>query len=185
VEVIPTVFNRMIVGSKVRLREKRITDAVDDYAWETDPELAELDAAVPPAISFSRYVSDYTSGLRYLFPSRYSFAIETMDGKHIGNCLCYQVDKAKGEAELGIIIGDRDYWNKGYGTDAVATLLNYVLRQANFDRVYLKTLDWNIRAQRCFQKCGFTPCGELLRDGHRFVLMEVHRREWERSRSEF
>ena len=80
---------------------------------------------------------------------RHRFAVETLDGKHIGNCAYYGVNETKGEAELGIMIGDRDCWDKGYGADAVGTLLDYIFRRTNLKRIHLKTLDSNIRAQKC------------------------------------
>jgi len=103
----------MIADSKVRLREKRLADATVDYVWKIDPELNQLDAAPLLSISFQQYLSEYTRELRYPPPTRKRFAIETLDGKHIGNCTYYGIDKAKGEAELGIMIGDRNYWDKG------------------------------------------------------------------------
>ncbi len=169
----------MINGNKIILRKKRLDDAQNDYLWQTDPELARLDALPPVTIPFNEYLSAYTNELRYSAPSRHSFAVETLDGKHIGNCVYYNVNEAKGEAELGIMIGNRDYWDKGYGTDAVTTLIDHIFGNTNFKRIYLKTLDSNARAQKCFQKCCFTPCGHLDRDGFRFVLMEIHRKEWQ------
>jgi len=168
----------MITGAKVRLRDKRLADARNDYAWQTDAELVELDAAQPLAISFPRYLFNYASELHYLPPTSHRFAVETLDGKHIGNCTYYNIDEEKGEAELGIMIGDRNYWNKGYGTDIITTLVNHIFRETNLNRLYLKTLHWNRRAQQCFQKCGFTPCGHLYRDGHHFIMMELHRNQW-------
>jgi RimJ/RimL family protein N-acetyltransferase len=173
----------VIIGNKVRLREKRLADAQNDYSWQTDPELARLDAAPQLAITFSEYLSNYTSELRYLSSVKYSFAVEVLDGKHIGNCVYYGVNKTNGEAELGIVLGNRDYWDKGYGTDAVNTMVNYIFYQTNLNRIYLKTLDWNTRAQKCFQKCGFTPYGHMVRDGFNFVLMEIHRKRWEEHKS--
>jgi len=166
----------MIIGSKVILRAKRLADARDDYTWQTDPELARLDAAPLLAVPFSQYLSDYVSELHYPPLTRRRFAIETLDGKHIGNCTYYGINEAKGEAELGIMIGDRNCWDKGYGADAVDTFLNYIFCRTNLKRIYLKTLDSNIRAQKCFQKCGFTLCGHLVKDGFSFVLMEIHRK---------
>ncbi|MFC2003025.1 GNAT family N-acetyltransferase [Chloroflexota bacterium] len=174
----------MITGSMVRLREKRITDALDDYTWQTDPELAKLDALPVLTLTFRQYISNYTAELLYASATKQQFAIETLNSKHIGNCTYYSIDEAKGEGELGIIIGDRDYWDKEYGTDAVNTLVNHVFRQTNLQRIHLKTLDWNIRAQKCFQKCGFTSCGESVKDGHKFVLMELHRSQWEKKQEE-
>jgi RimJ/RimL family protein N-acetyltransferase len=173
----------MVVGSKIKLREKKLSDARKDYQWQTTPELVRLDATPPLKISFSQYLLDYTSFLRHLNPIRRAFAIETFYGKHIGNCVYYNINEAKEEAELGIMIGDRDYWNKGYGTDVVNTLINHVFRETNLERIYLKTLDWNQRAQKCFQNCGFTPYDYLNRDGYNFVLMELRRNQWEEKKS--
>ena len=169
----------ILSGSKVRLRAKRLADAHDDYTWQTDPELAQLDAAPLLRMPFPQYLSDYVSELYYPSLSKRRFAIETLDGKHIGNCAYYGINDAQSEAELGIMIGDRNYWDKGYGADTVNTLLGYIFRRTSLNRIYLKTLDSNIRAQKCFQKCGFTPCGRLVKDGFSFVLMEIYRRQWQ------
>ena len=169
----------MITGTKIKLRDKRAADALDDYTWRTDLELAQLDATPPLTITFPQYLSDYASALRYPSPTRLPFAVETLDGKHIGNCVYYNINDTKGEAELGIMIGDRDYWDKGYGSDAVTTLVSYIFRQTNLKRIYLKTRDSNRRAQRCFRKCGFTPYGHLSKDGYSFTLMELHRKQWQ------
>lgn len=168
----------MILGEKIRLRAKRLSDAHNDYQWQTDPELARLDATPLLTISFSKYLADYTKALRQPPANRHTFAIETFDGKQIGNCVYYNVDRTKGEAEVGIMIGHRQYWGKGYGTDAVTTLVNYIFRETNLKRLYLKTLEWNQSAQKCFRKCGFMPCGHMLKDGYNFVLMGLHRQEW-------
>ena len=169
----------MITSSKIILRQKSLSDAWDDYTWEADPELAQLDATPVVTVTFSQYLSDYTNGLHNSLPTSQRFAIDTLDNKHIGNCSCYHISETNSEAELGIMIGSRDYWNKGCGTDAVTTLVNYIFRETKLNRIYLKTLESNIRAQRCFQKCGFTPCGHLVKDGFNFVLMEIYRNQWQ------
>jgi len=164
----------MIVGKKIILREKKLADARADYAWETDPELAQLDAAPVLVITFSEYFSEYAAQLNN--PQRVSrrYSIETLSGEHIGNCSYYNINEDGGEAELGIMIGNRDYWNNGYGTDAVNTLVNHIFRHTNLKRIYLKTLKSNNRAQHCFQKCGFIPCGNMDRNGYSFSLMEIY-----------
>ena len=168
----------MIISSKIILRDKKLADAPDDYAWQIDPELAYLDAASLLTTTFQEYLSDYASQLRYPLSTRHQFAIDTPDGKHIGNCVYYGVNETKGEAELGIMIGDRDFWDKNYGTDAVTTLVSHIFHQTNLKRIYLKTLDSNSRAQKCFQKCGFTSYGHRAKGGFSFLLMEIHREQW-------
>jgi len=159
-------------GRRVILRCKRLSDAKDDYAWRSDEELARYDAALPLRISFSDFLASLLAQLRYPDPGRRSYAIEDESGRHIGNAMYYNLREALGEAELGITIGDRRYWGQGYGSDAVQALVKLVFREKGLRRMFLHTLDWNVRAQRCFQKAGFVPCGLVQRDGRSFLLME-------------
>ena len=172
----------VIAGLKTRLREKKLSDVRNDYRWQSDAELAKLDAAPTIIMSFAIYLLDYASALHQHDHYRYPLAIETLDGRHIGNCTCYDINEKKGEAQLGIMVGDRDYWDKGYGADVVNTLVDHVFNVTHLNRLCLKTLDWNKRAQKCFAKCGFTPCGQLKRDGHNFMLMEMKREQREKRR---
>ncbi len=165
-------------GAKIILRDKRLEDAEKDYRWRSDPEIARLDAALPLTMSFERYLKLFEDQLRYPTPGSHHFATETLDGKFIGNCMYYDLDSVNMEAELGIVIGDRDYWSNSYGYDAVTTLLEYMFSVRNLKRVYLHTLDWNERAQRCFSKSGFQPVRTVRRMSQDFILMEVLRDDW-------
>ena len=169
----------MTADDKTKLREKRLSDARCDYGWQTDPELAALDAVSPLPFSYSEYLARYAAELRHPSPRRRRFAIETREGEHIGNCTYYAINHQRGEAELGIMIGNRDYWDKGYGADAVKNLLKFIFSETRLNRIYLKTLVDNSRAQKCFARCGFNPCGQLKRDGYSFTLMELYRRQWQ------
>ena len=162
------------------LREKRLEDAINDYAWRSDEKLARLDAAPLLRIPFGAFLAIYAEELANPNPNpqRCRFAIETPEGKHIGNCMYYDIFEGKGEAKLGVIIGDRNYWDQGYGADAIATLLDHIFNTTALLRISLNTLDWNLRAQRCFLKCGFTPCGLMDRHNHSFIVMEICRISW-------
>lgn len=163
-----------LAGNKVTLRPRRLRDAISDYQWRRDAELCRLDATQPTTSSFEEYLR-LADGAPSHFSQSCHFAIESLDGKHIGNCSYFGIDETSGEAEIGIMIGDKAYWNQGYGADAMRTALNYIFSQTNLKRIHLKTLDWNVRAQKCFEKCGFTPCGRLSRGEYFFLLMEIHR----------
>lgn len=169
----------MIIANKIRLRAKNIEDARNDYRWQMDPELAELDASPLRELSFSQFLSEYSFDLHYPIPDRRELAIETPEGLHIGNCVFYNIDMQQGETELGILIGEREYWGKGYGAAAVNALLEHIFTSTGIDRVYLKTLDWNIRAQKCFRKCGFREFEHMERNGYSFMRMEIYRQEWD------
>ncbi len=169
-------------GEKVVLREKSLEDAPSDYAWRTDEELARLDATGPIRMSYKDFLSHSREEIMFSSATSKRLAIDTLDGKHIGNCMCYDIDVKKGEAELGIMIGDREHWSQGYGADSVKTLLEHIFTETPLRRIYLHTLTWNDRARRSFAKSGFRDVKTIRRSGMDFVLMEVRREEWQRRR---
>ena len=181
----PREFGKAVItGRSVVIREKRPADAIDDYAWRTDEELAQLDATHPLKMSSEEFIRYSEEELLYANPSSKRLSIDTLDGHHIGNCMYYDISAKRGEAELGIMIGDRNYWGKGYGTDSVDALLRYIFTATPLNRIYLHTLDWNLRARRCFTKSGFREVKKVRRSGMDFILMEVRRPEWEGRRTD-
>jgi len=89
-----------------------------------------------------------------------------------------------GEGFAGIGIGDRDYWGKGYGTDAMKVILRYAFQELNLRRVALDTFEYNPRAIRSYEKAGFlhegAVRGYIFREGRRWDLlfMGILREEW-------
>ncbi|MCH7653586.1 MAG: GNAT family N-acetyltransferase [Chloroflexi bacterium] len=167
-----------VKGEKVILREKRIEDAPEDYAWRVDEELARLDATRPLRMSYADFQRFSQEEMGYPSPRSKRLAIDTHDGTHIGNIMYYDIDLRRKESELGIMIGDRDYWGKGYGTDSVDSLLGHIFINTEITRVYLHTLEWNERARKSFAKSGFKEVKKVRRSGMDFVLMEIWRSDW-------
>ena len=167
-----------LYGGRIILRDKRSDDAENDYRWRSDPELARLDAAIPLTMSFERYLKLFEDQMKYPTPGSHHYSIDTLDDRFIGNCMYYDMDTVNLEAELGIVIGDRDYWSDGYGYDAVTTLLDHMFNARKLKRVYLHTLEWNGRAQKSFSKCGFNAVRPVRRMAHDFILMDVLRDDW-------
>jgi RimJ/RimL family protein N-acetyltransferase len=166
------------VGDLVVLRAKKFSDVDRDYSWRSDPELAELDATTPIRLSIDEYGRHYRDEINYPSPWSARYAIETNEGVHIGNAMYYDIDRSKSQCELGIMIGNRDYWSRGYGTDAVLTLLRAIFEEAALQRVYLHTLAYNERAQKSFRKAGFTDLEPVHRDRKDFLKMEVFSETW-------
>ncbi len=164
-------------GRLTIIRRKRLADAVDEYRWRRDPELAEYDASRPVSSSFEDYQRNWSFDYRFTDVAARSFAIEDGAGGHIGNIMYYNIDRTRGEAEIGISIGERRCWSRGYGSDALMVMVRSLFGPGGLSRLYLHTLEWNERAQRSFQKAGFMVCGTSWRDGHTFLVMEL-RREW-------
>jgi RimJ/RimL family protein N-acetyltransferase len=167
-------------GIKVALHEKSPDDTWNDYLWRIDEELSELDAARPLTMPYEQFLPIHKEEIRYPAPRSHRFAIMTLeDGTHIGNCMYYDLDLRRREAELGIMVGDRAYWNGGYGTEATGLLVDHLFEELELERVYLKTLEWNIRAQNSFIKSGFRQYGWGNQGRYRFMLMEIKLPEWD------
>ncbi len=96
------------------------------------------------------------------------------------------INWASGESIVGIGIGDRNDWGKGYGTDAMRVILRFAFEELNLHRVFLNTFEYNPRALRAYEKCGFKHEGRvrgmLNRDGKRWdvIYMGILREEWEK-----
>ncbi len=88
------------------------------------------------------------------------FAIEA-DGKCIGQCALFDFQTTSMVCELGIAIGDKDYWGRGYGREAVNLLLDYGFRYHNLRRVILQVHSRNERAIKAYKACGFVEEGRL------------------------
>ena len=170
-------------GVKVRIREKRETDIRNEYSWRIDPELSRLDATRPMTMSYEDFFRYSREEMQFPNYRSKRLAVETLEGIHIGNIMYYDLDMRIRQAELGIMIGDKEYWSSGYGTDTVNTLLRHLFTTLELDKVYLHTLSWNYRAQASFNKSGFKSVRDVKRGGQDFILMEVLRPDWEKSQS--
>jgi RimJ/RimL family protein N-acetyltransferase len=119
-----------------------------------------------------------------------TFVVYTLDGdKAIGFVGLNGISWNNRDAWVGIGIWDAEYRGKGYGTDAMRLALRYAFTELNLHRVTLGVFEYNPRAQRSYQKAGFTLEGrvrqELNRNGQRWdgLYMGILREEWEKKRN--
>ena len=116
------------------------------------------------------------------------FAIETLDGKLVGDCGLRNIDWKSRKAEFFITIGEKQFWDKGFGTDALRIVIRLAFDKMNLNRVWLTVLVDNPRAVRCYEKCGFVREGLLRQESfvdgkYRDVLMmAILREDYERTR---
>lgn len=162
---------------RVRLRHKHPGDALNDFLWRRDPEIARFDGAMPLARSFSEFLEYFERTLLFADPERGMLAIETAGGTQIGNIMFYNADGARYSAELGVCIAMSPYRGQGLGTEAVVAFVRYIWNELPFRMLYLHTLEWNEPAIHCFEKAGFHRTARVLRKRQWFLRMEV-RREW-------
>lgn len=165
----------VVAGRRCYLRRKRLADAENDYRWRRDPELARLDGREPETDEFDEFVERMRTELEFPPAGWRMFAIESEDGRHVGNLLMYHLDQGHGSCELGISIGEADDRGRGIGKDAVTAFLRHAWTSLGMRMVYLHTFEWNETAIRCFLDCGFKPATGL--SGGALRRYEA-RREW-------
>lgn len=151
-------------GKLVRLRGYEKSDLAAVMKWLHDDEVTNfISAVVFPASSIEeeRFIEAVASGKD---PSNKEFAIETLaDRKYIGGIGLHNINWLSRNARLGIVIGDKEYWGRGFGTDAVKLLLGLAFEKMGLHRVELVVFTFNQRAITCYEKCGFRREG-VLRD---------------------
>ena len=115
------------------------------------------------------------------------FVIE-VEGVVIGTCGLTHFSNDHRHCMLGISIGDKDYWGKGLGEDAMTVLLDYAFDHLNMHRVHLGVFSTNPRAQGLYRKLGFVDEGvdreAVFKDGRYIdnIRMSILDREWKQSR---
>jgi len=117
----------------------------------------------------------------------FSFGIFDKESKKlIGDIGISLIDSKNKHAEIGMAIGDKNYWSKGYGTDLVKTILKFCFEELELNKVYLDVWEENKRAIGCYLKCGFKKDGVLrehvFKDGkyHDKWIMSILKKEWKK-----
>lgn len=174
-------------GELVRITgEEPEARAKVEVRWQRDTEFARLANGDPSMLeSEKKLKEDFEKQNKDGFnPQRYSFSVRTLDGdQHIGFFGLW-VDLIHGEAWVGIGIGEREFWGKGYGTDMMKLCLRYAFTELNVHRVSLGVHEYNPRAYRSYEKAGFrlegTTRKDIIRDGNRTdsLWMGILREEW-------
>ena len=168
----------IITGEKTILRPKLKSDIKNDYSWRTDSELSELDATIPINLSFEQFERISINDLSKSSPWSEKFSIDNLNKDHIGNCMLYDINSWEKSCEFGIMIGNKSFWNSGYGTDASRNLLFYIFNHTEINEVYLHTLQRNLRAQKSFQKAGFENPKEIKKGRFELIKMSTKRDIW-------
>jgi RimJ/RimL family protein N-acetyltransferase len=85
--------------------------------------------------------------------------VERASGRPIGRCLLFGLNKTDRSTEVGIFIGDKGSWGKGYGTEAMRLLLDYAFNLLNLHSVMLGVYSFNERAFSLYRRLGFREIG--------------------------
>jgi diamine N-acetyltransferase len=175
----------MIYGERIRLRHVEREDLPKFVDWLNDPEVRHGLAMYLPLSSAEE--ENWFAELLKRPGDEQPLVIEVRGEAGwamIGNSGFFRFDWRNRNAELGIMIGDKTYWNQGYGTEAVRLLLRHGFTTLNLHRVFLRVFENNPRAIRAYEKAGFVHEGRMRQaeyhDGQYWdvLLMSVLSPEW-------
>ena len=180
--------SNLFTGHLIRLAALDAEASAEWFArWDRDMEYMRLLDSDPRHLLTAKQIKaeiekQETAG------QEIAFAIRTLaDDRLIGFVDLDGFNRAHGDSFVGIGIGDRAYWGRGYGTDTMRVLLRYAFTELNLFRVSLDVFSYNLRAVRSYEKAGFMVEGRqrqaLCRDGqhHDLIFMGVLRDEWLRT----
>lgn len=172
--------------AEVRLRPIRMSDAERCFTWVNDPEVARyLGLTQAPAT-----VAEEKAWIGKVLGEKDQqrvFVIEDEEGRGIGTCGLRGIDREAGYALLGIVIGERRRWDRGYGTAATRALVGYAFGELGLGEVRLSCHPSNRRAVRCYEKAGFEVVeGERGEDslGRAQVRMVIRREQCDKTHAE-
>jgi len=151
-------FQRMC-GEKCYLSPPDDSDSERIKTWDNDLEVllgASMDGVSTPASALHR-----TPGQAAKLLDHMMMIVDLETDTPIGWCALFYQIPANRHALLGIIIGDKSYWGRGYGEEAVRLILDYGFNVLNLNSVELGVYAFNRRAIRCYEKVGFRRIGVL------------------------
>ena len=127
--------------------------------WNIDSDYTRLADIGPSYLYARKTIEDWIDEMN---DGSSEFAIRAIaEDKVIGDIGLGDFDRSSGTAWVGIGIGDPDFRGKGYGTDAMRIILRYAFEELNLHRVNLSVFEFNQRAIRSYEKCGFKYEGIL------------------------
>lgn len=169
-------------GNKVTLRPlRKATDVEACLRWINDPDINRYLIMFLPVMQqaeeewFDRLSKD---------EHNIALAIETLEGTLIGTMGLHQISWRDRIATTGALIGEKEYWGKGYGTDAKMTLLNFAFNSANLRKICSSVIAFNTRSLQYNLNCGYQIEGrrrkQFFRNGRYWdeILLAVFKKDW-------
>ncbi len=147
-----------ITSERHFIRPFKTSDAELWQTWDTDPE---VQAFMPEPRST---VQDITAQYEYINECEndeegFYWSIETVDGVTIGTVALTEFNEYHGVANLGIVIGNKEYWGKGVATEVITAVVHYAFEHLNIFSISAEIEEGNIPMMKALEKVGFKQDG--------------------------
>lgn len=151
--------NPYLIGENIYLRIITEADLTLRYRdWFNDAEVCKGNSHH----RFPNYEEDMRTYYERIIKSRENLILAICDkvtDLHIGNVSLQDINPVNRSAEFAIVIGDKNYWGKGVGTEAMRLIVSHGFRELNLNRIELGTFDDNIGMEKLAMKNGFKKEG--------------------------
>ncbi|MFN0049817.1 MAG: GNAT family N-acetyltransferase [Cytophagales bacterium] len=152
-------YSKKLIGQKCYLAPVRVEDAEKYFEWLNDLEVSVNLRTYSQQIPFE-IDKEYLEKFAKNQTEDYLFGIISKDTDTlIGNCALMNPDFINRNAELGVFVGDKNFWGKGIGTEATLLLLDFGFNVLNLHNIWLSFFDFNTKSKRIYEKCGFQVLG--------------------------
>ncbi|WP_100333611.1 GNAT family N-acetyltransferase [Bacillus alkalisoli] len=174
----------MLNSKNLRLRKMDKEDIEKYHLWRNDIDVMATTSLALDAYTFEE-TKEFVEKVILNSNSSKSYIIEMKEDNFIiGVTSLINIDTKNRNAECIIDIGEKEYWGKGYGTEALKILLDYAFLELNLHRVSLRVFSLNERAIHIYKKLGFVKEGvvreSLYRNGkwHDIITMGILKKEY-------
>jgi len=152
----------MIYGKRIRLRAIEKDDPQRFVAWLNDPEVRRNMLMYQP---LSKAVEElWFADMLKRDQDEHPLVIEVHQGENwqpVGNLGFLNLDQRERSAEIGIFIGEKNLWDKDYGSQAIQLMLKHGCENLKLNRIFLQVYETNERGIRCYEKAGFQHEGRM------------------------
>ena len=126
--------------------------------WDVDPE---IQAHMPEPMNKPQDIAEQYEYIKECEEEEdgYYWSIETLDGVTIGTVALTDINEHHKLAEIGIVVGDKEYWVKGVATEVISTVINFAFTEAGVVRISAETEVKNIAVSKVLEKVGFIQDG--------------------------
>jgi [ribosomal protein S5]-alanine N-acetyltransferase len=166
-------------GERIYLRRPTMGDALRIFHWERDDEVWRYDPHRPFSQNISEFLPIFERNYVHGNGRQFWFIIE--DERHIpiGTITYFNIDYRLGQVEIGLGLGDKTRWGKGYGPEAIRTLVQYLFSIPGLTRIYAETAVANRPSRRAFAKANFVEVSQIYdprSSGEPWVLLEIRKK---------
>jgi RimJ/RimL family protein N-acetyltransferase len=150
-------ITKKIIGERIYLRPLKISDASRRYCrWLNDEEVNRyLETKSATIAGLKKYIAKKIASPNCFFVGIF----DKKKKKHIGNIKLEPIDWERKGTEYGIVIGEKNYWGKGFGEEATRLIIDYAFNQLGLNEMYLGVIPQNKNAVELYKRLGFKTTG--------------------------